>query len=113
MRKLLLFGIVEFDLKRTDDIQEFKIYTKLEEERIYCKGSITKKENTATYYTIDIININENGKEYKRKYEYGTNDSLFYWIILKTNDVILGPLSWQEYLDVRLKYQIPIELSLY
>ena len=45
MRKLLLFGIVEFDLKRTDDIQEFKIYTKLEEERIYCKGSITKKEN--------------------------------------------------------------------
>ena len=67
MRKLLLFGIVEFDLKRTDDIQEFKIYTKLGEERIYCKGSITKKENTATYYTIDIININENGKEYKKK----------------------------------------------
>ena len=50
---------------------------------------------------------------YKRKYEYGTNDSLFYWIILKTNDVVLGPLSWQEYLDMRLKYQIPIELSLY
>ena len=75
MRKLLLFGIVEFDLKRTDDIQEFKIYTKLgEEERIYCKGSITKKENTATYYTIDIININENGKEYKRKYEYQVKD---------------------------------------
>ena len=48
-----------------------------------------------------------------RKYEYGTNDSLFYWIILKTNDVVLGPLSWQEYLDMRLKYQIPIELSLY
>ena len=67
--------IVEFDLKRTDDIQEFKIYTKLgEEERIYCKGSITKKENTATYYTIDIININENGKEYKRKYEYQVKD---------------------------------------
>ena len=68
--------IVEFDLKRTDDIQEFKIYTKLgEEERIYCKGSITKKENTATYYTIDIININENGKEYKRKYEYQVKDN--------------------------------------
>lgn len=67
--------IAEFDLKRTDDIQEFKIYTKLgEEERIYCKGSITKKENTATYYTIDIININENGKEYKRKYEYQVKD---------------------------------------
>ena len=44
--------MAEFDLKRTDDIQEFKIYTKLgEEERIYCKGSITKKESTATYYT--------------------------------------------------------------
>ena len=40
---------------------------------------------------------------YKRKYEYGTNDSLFYWIILKTNDVVLRPLSWQEYLDMRLK----------
>ena len=67
--------MAEFDLKRTDDIQEFKIYTKLgEEERIYCKGSITKKENTATYYTIDIININENGKEYKRKYEYQVKD---------------------------------------
>ena len=40
--------MAEFDLKRTDDIQEFKIYTKLgEEERIYCKGSITKKENSA------------------------------------------------------------------
>ena len=50
---------------------------------------------------------------YKRKYEYGTNDSLFYWIILKTNDVVLGPLSWQEYLDMRLKYQIPIELCLH
>ena len=75
MRKLLLFEIVEFDLKRTDDIQEFKIYTKLgEEERTYCKGSITKKENTATYYTIDINNINENGKEYKRKYEYQVKD---------------------------------------
>ena len=68
--------MAEFDLKRTDDIQEFKIYTKLgEEERIYCKGSITKKENTATYYTIDIININENGKEYKRKYEYQVKDN--------------------------------------
>ena len=67
--------IAEFDLKRTDDIQEFKIYTKLgEEERIYCKGSITKKENIVTYYTIDIININENGKEYKRKYEYQVKD---------------------------------------
>ena len=67
--------MAEFDLKRTDDIQEFKIYTKLgEEERIYCKGSITKKENTSTYYTIDIININENGKEYKRKYEYQVKD---------------------------------------
>ena len=50
---------------------------------------------------------------YKRKYEYGTNDSLFYWIILKTNDVVLGPLSWQEYLDMRLKYQIPIDLALF
>ena len=68
--------MAEFDLKRIDDIQEFKIYTKLgEEERIYCKGSITKKENTATYYTIDIININENGKEYKRKYEYQVKDN--------------------------------------
>ena len=68
--------MAEFDLKRTDDIQEFKIYTKLgEEERIYCKGSITKKEYTATYYTIDIININENGKEYKRKYEYQVKDN--------------------------------------
>ena len=64
--------IVEFDLKRTDDIQEFKIYTKLgEEERIYCKGSITKKEYTATYYTIDIININGNGKEEYYFYEEG------------------------------------------
>ena len=64
--------MAEFDLKRTDDIQEFKIYTKLgEEERIYCKGSITKKENTATYYTIDIININGNGKEEYYFYEEG------------------------------------------
>ena len=64
--------MAEFDLKRTDDIQEFKIYTKLgEEERIYCKGSITKKEYTATYYTIDIININGNGKEEYYFYEEG------------------------------------------
>lgn len=50
---------------------------------------------------------------YKKKYKYEANDSLFYWIILKNNDVTLGPLSRQEYLDIRLKYQIPTELSLY
>ena len=32
-----------------------------------------------------------------------TNDSLFYWIILKTNDVILGPLSWQEVFRCEIK----------
>ena len=46
-------------------------------------------------------------------YKYGTNGSLSYWIILKINDTVLGPLSRQEYLDMRLKYQIPIELSLH
>ena len=49
---------------------------------------------------------------YKRNYTYNTDNTFFYWIILKASNIVLGPLDIQEYINMRLKYQIPDELTL-
>lgn len=49
---------------------------------------------------------------YKRIYNYKTNNNLFYWVILKTNNTVIGPLDMQGLENARLKYKIPDNLVL-
>ncbi len=49
---------------------------------------------------------------YKRDYKYKTHNDEFYWIIIKVNNIVLGPLDKQEYITMRLKYRIPNDLIL-
>jgi len=49
---------------------------------------------------------------YKKDYRYTIKNNLFYWIIVKENNVVFGPLNMQEYKSIRLKYKIPQKLQL-
>lgn len=49
---------------------------------------------------------------YKRDYVYNTDNTFFYWIIVKTNNNVIGPLNIQEYINMRLKYKVPDKLTL-
>lgn len=43
-------------------------------------------------------------------YKHG-KDSTYYWVIIKKEFICLGPLDIREFDDIKLKHQIPIELS--
>ena len=45
------------------------------------------------------------------KYKYG-KDSTYYWLVIHTSDELLGPLTKEEYLKVRMKYNVPETLRL-
>lgn len=47
---------------------------------------------------------------YRKEYKYKTDENVFYWIILKNDNITLGPLSMQEYMTMRSKYKIPDKL---
>lgn len=49
---------------------------------------------------------------YKKDYVFNTDNTFFYWIIVKANNIVIGPLNRQEYINMRLKYQIPYKLTL-
>lgn len=49
---------------------------------------------------------------YKKDYVYNTDNTFFYWIIAKANNIVMGPLNKQEYINMRLKYQVPDKLTL-
>lgn len=49
---------------------------------------------------------------YKKDYVYNTDNTFFYWIIVKANNIVIGPLDMQGYINMRLKYQVPDKLIL-
>lgn len=49
---------------------------------------------------------------YKKGYVYNSDNTFFYWIIVKANNIVIGPLDMQGYINMRLKYQVPDNLTL-
>ena len=49
---------------------------------------------------------------YKKDYVYNTGNTFFYWIIVKANNIVIGPLDMQGYINMSLKYQLPDKLIL-
>ena len=50
---------------------------------------------------------------YEKVYEYKNGvDVFYYWIIIKENKLVLGPLDKTNYNNVRIKYNIPNELQI-
>ncbi len=45
------------------------------------------------------------------EYPYGS-DTLYYWLVIKKLDLVLGPLSKREYENERIIYMVPEDLKL-
>jgi len=50
---------------------------------------------------------------YDMEYEYKDGyNSVYYWMILKVNQKVIGPMSKSEFLEAREKYNVPKDLKL-
>jgi len=50
---------------------------------------------------------------YEKEYEYKLGgDMVYFWLIIKKEKLILGPLSEKEFKEAKKKYKVPDKLSL-
>jgi hypothetical protein len=50
---------------------------------------------------------------YKKKYQYKNNkNEIYYWIIIKEENIDYGPLNRGEYQELRTKLNVPVNLQL-
>lgn len=49
---------------------------------------------------------------YDKNYNYESGvDTIYYWVIIKKNHIVLGPLKENEFKETRKKYNIPESLN--
>lgn len=49
---------------------------------------------------------------YKKTYQYNDKNQIYYWIVIKEDNINYGPLNKREYKALRKKLNIPINLQL-
>ena len=50
---------------------------------------------------------------YEKDYKYSKGDKeYYYWIIIKEDNLVLGPLSFEEFNSSRIKYKVPNNIIL-
>ena len=126
---IIFYLIIIFNLNCTSDYSKNLgsgyIYRDegCEEKEIFCEqangGTIPK---TVLIYDYDRHYIIAKQKPQKDEsdillddtiyeYKYGY-DTVYYWIILKNNKKVIGPMSKSEFIEARRKYNVPEDLIL-